>query len=420
MIFTRTEIEEAKKKYRKVENCKKKSDLKACLTDINEFLDDPSTCQVLEFIQNQVDEIDERCSKKNLVVAKDFEEIAKDMADEFKNQAAKSAFFEAVKILRYHPVKLKRKLISTYIQLKIEEKIHSLKNKEGGHLESIFFNVDPDHYKEKWKNEIEDEAEKMFRTDSVKTYEKQKEELDKHKKVLSDIKLLQSFKNNTGDIDKIHLSIKAARKRYDECVKLNHKLLNSVEEMTKTIASLPEPKNAEEQKDKKAALETINNCHRSLKNGIEYAEAILKNNPYSIDHLLNIISILHDTWRMFLSIMELASSLNSLKIESIKPSYTHGKKAASARLTFTINESNPVIASGKTARDLYKLLNISSKVLSEDSVENNRIRKNFVRVNGRVFKQWKKFGFAHGELELIHSDGYIHKIPQEIRRLIRK
>lgn len=419
MIFTHADFEEAKSKSRTAKKCKKISDLKKCLTDINKFFDDLSTSQILEFIENQVDELGAHCLQKNLLVAKDYKEISKEMADEFHSLEARNKFNDAVKLLEYHPIELKKKLIDIYKQLKMEEKIDSMQNKKQGFLEAIFFNLNPDQYKEKWKNEIAAEAEERFRTDSVKTYEKQKEELDNLKKVLSDIKLLQKFKNNVETIDKINLSIREAYYRYSKDIKQINKFSDSINGVFKAVEVLPDPSTPEEHEEEKAALKALRNWYQELERWQIKAEAILKSNKYPIDYLENLIKVIQHTWFIFLSIMKLGKSLNALKVENISCTYTHGKEAEKAILTLKVNNSHPVPVRGKTGRNLYKLLNNPSKVFSQNSAENEKIKKDFNRTNERIFKKWKKFGFAPGDLEFIHSEGYTHKIPREIKQLIR-
>lgn len=118
----------------------------------------------------------------------------------------------------------------------------------------------------------------------------------------------------------------------------------------------------------------------------------------------------------------IVKTLSNMNMNTITFNYTSGSKPEEAQLTVYANNDYPVKSQGVTAFNFYQLLNNPFKgtVFSEDSRENDKIRKDFKRLNIRIAQKWSRFGFAIGQQELIYPDGYSYRITTGFCHLVRK
>lgn len=429
MIFTGTQIEEAKKRSRQVNQIKKVSELKGRLEDINNFLDQPSSGPIIDFLRDKIDETEKVREEKNLLVVDDYQTIAKEMATEFNNSTTREKLTDIVKSLKYHPRRLKKEFIDTYCHLKVEESIRAIQN---GSRRDIIFYLGPDQYRARLKSEIEKEAEERFRTDSLKSYEEEKENLAYLEQIMENIKLLQSFRNDIGRIDIANRSIRQALSMYSKCWENIEKHFRTTQELQQAINKLPQATTNEDQEIKEAASKSMHNSYQVLITWQAEAQAILDNNKYPIDYLENLVKIIQKTWSILLSIMQLGEALASLKIKRISHSYTHGKTLKDALLILEINGGTPIKFTGLRARNLRIMLlkpgkaisterfNFSSKVEKNTlSKKSDLLQKEWKAMNVIISEEWSEYGFAPGKLDFIKPGAYSQGINPALTKYIK-
>ncbi len=431
MIFANTIVKKLKSFSKKAQKCRKVSDLKECLCEINNILDKPVSQQVIDFIKDEIDQTGKVCEKINGLVAQDYVNEAQEMANEFSAIEVRREFSDLIKTLKYHPNLMKKELIGLYKRVKVEEKTTAIQNNKNSSLAALLFHLGAEQSQAEWEREIAQEAEERLRTDNVIAYEEEKSKYDRFQQIWQDIQRLKKMRNNIASIDKINLSIKKAISMYKVSDKVIQESLKAWQDTLQVINKIPQSDwtGSEDQKESFARIKVF---QEQLDDFRARTEAILTNNEYPIDYLEKLAKSIEDTCAVLLLYIQIRDALGTFKIERITYSYTRGKTPKSAQIILEINGGTPIRFKGLRARNIYEILSkrgigldtekfeftphAQKKTLSQQS---DLLQKEWNKMNQIVAKKWREYGFSREGFDLISYEGYSHGINPKYKDVIK-